>query len=587
MAEDSTLPIKEEWLGTSISIVRTGSITSSDAQELSIPARPNAPTAPGIDYENEALTGAAENMQYSTDGESWRDCSDDMGLSSFGWTGPQTELYFRAKATTSTFASECVKVTVPARPSAPAVQGVNETVKGRNDGRITGLTAGATYEISSDDGESWSDAALTGTEITGLAPDTYQVRAKATNSSFESAAATVPIATGDDPTYTLNVTAPAFDAVYTGYAQPEAKAITISSSGNSDATISSASLTGENKEAFVLNKTDGATIVAGSTDDTTYTIRPAADLSQGTYTATIIVAYNDDVTAEAQVTFTVNRRSGGGGVPTYRPDVEDTEGGDVSVKPSNPEKGDKVTITPKPEDGYEVEDVIITDKDGKTVNVTDNGDGTWTFIQPGGKVIVKVIFRGISPEPLPFTDVSESAWYYNAVRYVYENGLMDGTSDTTFEPDLTTSRGMIVTILWRMTGSPDMEDEIWGYPFADVDADAYYGTAVYWARLNGIAGGYGDGRFGPNDPITREQMAVMLYRYAQHKSYDTTQSGMAIREYRDYGQISSYAQEAMNWANAMGIVSGTSESTLSPQGQATRAQAAAMLMRFCERYAEK
>ena len=187
----------------------------------------------------------------------------------------------------------------------------------------------------------------------------------------------------------------------------------------------------------------------------------------------------------------------------------------------------------------------------------------------------------------PFTDVSESDWFFNDVKFVYQNGLMNGTSATTFSPEGTTSRGMIVTILWRMAGSPDMEDKIWGYPFADVDATAYYGTAVYWARLNGIAGGYDDATFGPNDPITREQMAVMMYRYAQYMGYDTTQGGMAIREYADYGQVSSYALEAMDWANATGIVTGTSESTLSPQGQATRAQAAAMFTRFCEQYAEK
>ncbi len=187
----------------------------------------------------------------------------------------------------------------------------------------------------------------------------------------------------------------------------------------------------------------------------------------------------------------------------------------------------------------------------------------------------------------PFTDVSESDWFFGDVKFVYQNGLMNGTSSTTFSPDGTTSRGMIVTILWRMAGSPDMKDEILGYPFQDVDANAYYATAVYRARMNGIADGYGDNTFGPDKPITREQMAVMLYRYAQHKGYDTTQGGMAIREYADYGQISSYALEAMDWANATGIVSGTSERLLSPQGQATRAQAAAMLMRFCEQYAEK
>ena len=137
----------------------------------------------------------------------------------------------------------------------------------------------------------------------------------------------------------------------------------------------------------------------------------------------------------------------------------------------------------------------------------------------------------------------------------------------------------------RLAGSPDMEDEIWGYPYADVDAGAYYGTVVYWARLNGIAGGYSDEQFGPNDPITREQLAVMLYRYAQRMGYDVT-AGADLSSYADANQISSYAVYALRWANAEGIVNGASAANLDPQGSATRAQTAAMLMRFCERYVE-
>ncbi|BFL38582.1 S-layer homology domain-containing protein [Agathobaculum sp. NSJ-28] len=293
----------------------------------------------------------------------------------------------------------------------------------------------------------------------------------------------------------------------------------------------------------------------------------------------------------ASTTITANWRyigggGGGGGSegtsrPTYRPDVENTENGDVSVQPSNPHKGDEVTVTPRPEDGYEVEAVIVTDKDGKPVDVTDNGDGTWTFTQPGGKATVEVIFREIPLGTLPFTDVPESAWYCDAVRYVYENGLMNGIGGGAFNPNGTTTRGQIMTILWRMAGSPGMEGEIWGYPFADVDATAYYGTAVYWARMNGIAEGYGDGKFGPDDPITREQFAAILYRFAQELVYDVT-AAADLSGYADAGSISGYALAAIQWANAEGIISGTSDTTLTPQGQTTRAQAAAMLMRFCE-----
>ena len=184
----------------------------------------------------------------------------------------------------------------------------------------------------------------------------------------------------------------------------------------------------------------------------------------------------------------------------------------------------------------------------------------------------------------PFTDVSENDWFFNDVKFVYQNGLMNGTSATTFSPEGTTSRGMIVTILWRMAGSPDMEDKIWGYPFADVDATAYYGTAVYWARLNGIAGGYDDATFGPNDPITREQMAAILYRYAQYKGYDVSAKA-DLNKFTDADEISNYALEALQWANAEGLINGKGDGVLDPKGQATRAEAAAILMRFCENYA--
>ena len=285
------------------------------------------------------------------------------------------------------------------------------------------------------------------------------------------------------------------------------------------------------------------------------------------------------------VSWTKKSEGGGGGGgssrPTYRPDVEDAENGDVTVQPGNPHKGDEVIVTPKPKDGYEAEDVIVTDKDGKPVDVTDNGDGTWTFTQPDSTVTVEAVFRKIPPEPLPFTDVPESAWYYDAVRYVYENGLMNGTSATTFSPDGTTTRGQIVTILWRMEGSPVVN---YLMDFEDVDPDAYYGEAIRWAAGEGLAGGYGNGRFGPDDLITREQFAVVLYRYAQEQGYDVTVSA-DLSGYADAGSISGYALAALQWANAEGIVGDTGDITLTPQGQATRAQASVMLTRFCERYA--
>ena len=281
-----------------------------------------------------------------------------------------------------------------------------------------------------------------------------------------------------------------------------------------------------------------------------------------------------------------NSSSGGGGSPSYAVDTDaKTDHGTVTVKPSRAEKGDTVTITAKPDEGYQVGKVTVTDKNGDTIKVTDKGDGKYTFTMPGGKVSVDVTFAAEKQWANPFADVPEDAWYYDGMKFVYENGLMAGTSGNTFSPNVTTTRGMLVTILYRLAGSPNIEDEIWGYPFQDVDATAYYAAAVYWARMNGIVAGYSDERFGPSDTITREQMATILHRYAQYKGYDTTDEAN-LSKYTDAAQVGSYAVEAIRWANAEGLVNGTGDTTLTPKGSATRAQVAVILTRFCQNIAK-
>ena len=178
---------------------------------------------------------------------------------------------------------------------------------------------------------------------------------------------------------------------------------------------------------------------------------------------------------------------------------------------------------------------------------------------------------------MPFTDVAETDWFYDAVRYVYENGMMNGTGETVFSPDATTTRGMIVTIMHRMEGTPAASDE----NFTDVSAGQYYADAVAWANENNIVNGYGNGQFGPNDPITREQMAAILYRYAQYKDYDVTASGN-LSGFSDAGDISSYAVDSMEWAVGSSLISGMGNSLLAPDESSTRAQIATILMRFCE-----
>lgn len=187
------------------------------------------------------------------------------------------------------------------------------------------------------------------------------------------------------------------------------------------------------------------------------------------------------------------------------------------------------------------------------------------------------------PVELPFTDVPEDAWYEDAAGYVYKHGLMAGTSATTFAPDVTTSRAMIATILWRMAGSPVVN---YAMTYTDVAQGQWYSEAVRWATSEGVVTGYGNGLFGTNDPITREQLATMLWRYAQTEGYDVSVGeDTNILSYTDAFDVAEYAISAMQWACGAGVINGTGDgSTLTPQGQATRAQAAVMLMRFCEEY---
>ena len=260
----------------------------------------------------------------------------------------------------------------------------------------------------------------------------------------------------------------------------------------------------------------------------------------------------------------------------------DVENGSVKVSPSKAEKGDTVTVTVTPDDGYVLDKLAVYDEDGDKLDLNDKGDGKFTFQMPKGDVSIEVSFAPIEDETADFSDVPADAWYAEAVQYVYENGLMTGTSDTAFSPDLTTSRSMIATILWRMAGSPVVN---YAMDFADVPADQWYAEAVRWASSEGIVGGYGNGSFGTGDPITREQFAVMLYRFAQKQGYDVSVGeNTNILSYTDVSSVSEYAIPAMQWAVGSGVITGMGD-TLAPQGETTRAQAAMMLMRFCEQYA--
>ena len=305
--------------------------------------------------------------------------------------------------------------------------------------------------------------------------------------------------------------------------------------------------------------------------------------ASGGNTVTIDTVFTGNTTIYAH--WKIHESSGGGNGgdsdPTYSITLPGrVTGGSVTATKRYAEKGETFRFTAIPDEGWELDTLTVTDRNGKKLEVTDEGDGVYSFKMPAGWVEIEVSFREIAVE-LPFTDVPEGAWYADAAAYVYEHGLMAGTSATAFSPDATTSRSMIATILWRMAGSPVVN---YAMDYTDVAQGQWYSEAIRWAASEGIVGGYGNGLFGTNDPITREQFAVMLYRFAQEQGYDVSiGENTNILSYTDVADLSEYAISAMQWAVGAGIINGTGDgSTLSPQGQATRAQAAVMLMRFCE-----
>ena len=178
-----------------------------------------------------------------------------------------------------------------------------------------------------------------------------------------------------------------------------------------------------------------------------------------------------------------------------------------------------------------------------------------------------------------FSDVSSSAWYAEAVNYVYENGLMTGISSTQFAPNNTLTRAMVVQTLYAMANKPAVSGS---ENFTDVSSGDWFADAVTWASANGIVSGYNATQFAPNDPLTREQLALILYGYAQMRGYNTTQSGTSIQKFTDYGSISAWALEAMDWAVNAGLLSGKGNGVLDPTGTATRAEVAQILMNFSE-----
>lgn len=266
-------------------------------------------------------------------------------------------------------------------------------------------------------------------------------------------------------------------------------------------------------------------------------------------------------------------------VSTYPVEITETFGGTVKADRTSAAAGITVNITVTPDSGYLLEGVTVTDGRGGALEVTDEGGGRYAFKMPAGAVTVEARFTtaGHACPSLAFTDLSTGAWYHEAVDYVLAGGLMGGYGGGRFGPNEQLSRAQLCQILYNREGKPAVSE---ASPFSDVADGVWYAEAVVWAGAGGIVGGYGDGKFGPDDPLTREQLAVMLYRYARYQGMEAVTLEENLIGFADGDQVSGFAVQAMNWAVGRGIVGGYDDNTLRPGDPATRAQAAQMLKSF-------
>lgn len=352
-------------------------------------------------------------------------------------------------------------------------------------------------------------------------------------------------------------------------------------------------LSGGGKVTLTLargNLPDGAVVTVSGTDEAGNAVT-LTDNGDGTYSATLpnktqtytfIAAYDGSQTIAPKTDFTtvkVQQRSSGGGEPakpSFPVKISNSGDGVAKVDKSYASAGAKVTITVTPGRNATVQHITVTDEDGERLKLTENRDGTYSFTMPSGTANVYVRFSGSG---LPFADVPSGSWYYDDIAYVYDAGLMTGLTATAFGPNLSTTRGMIVTILWRMENEPAAKH---GCPFADVRRGSYYEQAIAWASENGIVTGFDSSTFAPDRAITREQLAAILFRFAAYRGMDAVTLRENLSSFQDQAAISAYAVSALNWAVGEGLMQGTGDK-LEPTGNATRAQVAAMLRRFMQR----
>jgi len=343
-----------------------------------------------------------------------------------------------------------------------------------------------------------------------------------------------------------------------------------------------------------VNTTYNANQVAG-----TFQLKVIGRSGSGLIECTEQKAYDangETITVTAQnLLVTIADSPGGGGGPTqpatYDVTINAAANGSVESSLKKAAAGETVTLTVKPNEGYKLETITVKDKNGREISLAKVSATTYTFTMPASAVTVNATFiksthSGYMDCPRdntcpidPFTDTANDFWWHDGIHYCIEMGIMKGVAANTFDPNGNITRAMIVVMIYRLEGSPITSGSA---TFVDVPANEWFTDAVIWAAENGIVKGISDTEFAPNVSITREQLATLMYRYAQFKGIDTETTVEDIRTFDDSAAISDWAAAAMRWTISTGLIKGMTDRTLEPLGTATRAQASTIFMRLCE-----
>ncbi|MBQ4248996.1 MAG: S-layer homology domain-containing protein [Clostridia bacterium] len=465
--------------------------------------------------------------------------------------GTHTVYYYVTDGTNAVSGQKHVIIDKAEQAAPTNLSTAPETVKGSADGRITGLKPReAEYRPAGNNGS----YAMAYDESVFVPAGTYLVRKPGDENHFASPDASVTVSQGPAITVTFDSNGGSAVASVGGLAFGDLVA---------------------QPQPPIL---DGYTFAGWMLGDKRFDFSTPV-----TYDITLTAAWNKKSSGGG------GGGGGGGGSSSSSASTvtlpQASEGGTVSSDRASAKTGETVTLTVKTNPGYTLKGISVTDQSGSAVPVFENPDGTYTFKMPSTDVKVAPVFEKEGSADAgkygAFTDLGADAWYKDGVDWCLENGLMNGVSGDLFAPNSDTSRAMIVTMLWRMEGQPEGGENV----FADVPAQSWYTGAVSWAASNGIVNGISESEFAPDTPITREQLAAILYRYAQTKDQGFKGAWMFRLENPDAGDISEYAYEPMCWMVMNEVISGMDDGSLAPAQSATRAQVATMMMRFCTKLA--